>query len=95
MKIIAQRITSQLTRILLQINLFTSLNLSPEARLEILGPMFQCNYETIKDQSVDQWVSNDIKVIDFLANNTIKELDNPNYFDIDALLCTSAITAKE
>ena len=57
--------------------------------------MFQCNYETIKDQSVDQWVSNDIKVIDFLANNTIKELDNPKHFDIDALLCTSAITTKE
>ena len=64
--------------------------------------MFQRNYETIKNQSIDETVystkcnkklSDDvIKVIDFLA---IKELDNPKLFDINALLYTLAITAKE
>ena len=36
-----------------------------------------------------------IKVIDFLANNAIKELDNLKLFDINALLYTSVITTKE
>ena len=76
-----------------------------KALLEILRPMFQRNYETIKNQSIDERVyptkfnkklSNDvIKVIDFLANNAIKELKKPKHFDINTLLYTSAITAKE
>ena len=33
-------------------NSFLSLNPSQEALLEILRPMFQCNYKTIKDQSI-------------------------------------------
>ena len=67
--------------------------------------MFQRNYETIKNESIDETVystkcnkklSDDvIKVIDFLANSAIKELDNPKLFDINALLYTLAITAKE
>ena len=36
-----------------------------------------------------------MKVIYFFANNAIKELDNPKLFDINTLLYTSAITAKE
>ena len=32
---------------------FLSLNLSQEALLKILGPMFQCDYETINDQNID------------------------------------------
>ena len=35
---------------------FLSLNLSQEALLEILPPMFQHNYETIKDQNIDKRV---------------------------------------
>ena len=33
---------------------FLSLNLSQEALLEILWAMFQCNYETIKDQNINK-----------------------------------------
>ena len=67
--------------------------------------MFQRNYETIKDQNIDERIysikcnkksSDDvIKVIDFLANDAIKELDSQKLFDISALLFTSVITAKE
>ena len=66
--------------------------------------MFQRNYEIIKNESIDYRVystkcnklSDDIiKVIDFLANNAIKEPDNSKLFDIDTLLYTSTITAKE
>ena len=84
---------------------FLSLNPSQEALLQILRPMFQRNYETIKNQSIgekdystkcNKKLSDDVtKVIDFLANNAIKELDNSELFDINALLYTSAITAKE
>ena len=54
---------------------FLSLNLSQEALLEILWPVLQCNYETIKDQNIDNRIystkcneklSDDLaKVIDF------------------------------
>ena len=84
---------------------FLSLNLSQEALLEILGPMFQCDYETINDQNIDERVystnynkklSNDqVKVIDCLPKNAVKELDNPKCFHINALLYMSGITAKE
>ena len=84
---------------------FLSLSLSQKALLEILRPMFQRNYETIKDQNIDERIysikcnkksSDDvIKVIDFLASNAIKELHSPKLFDINALLYTSVITAKE
>ena len=67
--------------------------------------MSQHNYETIKNLSIDERVystncnkklSDDgIKVIYFLANNAIKEFDNPKLFYLNALLYTSAITAKE
>ena len=84
---------------------FLSLSLSQKALLEILRPMFQRNYETIKDQNIDERIysikcnkksSDDVmKVIDFLASNAIKELHSPKLFDINALLYTSVITAKE
>ena len=67
--------------------------------------MFQRNYETIINQSIDKRVYSTkcnkklsydiIKVKDFLANNAIKELDDPQLFYINALLYMSAITAKE
>ena len=54
---------------------FLSLNLSQEALLEILWPVLQRNYETIKDQNIDNKIystkcnkklSDDLaKVIDF------------------------------
>ena len=84
---------------------FLSLNAPQEALLEILRLMFQRNYETIKNQNIDERVyptkcnkklSDDvIKVIDFLANSAIKELDKSKLFNINASLYTSAITAKE
>ena len=84
---------------------FLSLNLSQEALLEMLRPMFQSNYETIKDQNIDERIYSTkynkklsdvvIKVMNFLANNAIKELDNPKFFNTNALLYTSAITTKE
>ena len=73
--------------------------------LENLRPIFERNYEIVKNQNVDQRlyptkcnkkVAYDvIKVIDILASNTIKEIREPPYFDIKALLYTSAVTAKE
>ena len=36
-----------------------------------------------------------IKGIDFLASNTIKEIREPSCFEINSLLYTSAVTAKE
>ena len=36
-----------------------------------------------------------IKAIKFLASNTIKEVHEPSSFEINALLYTSAVTAKE
>ena len=67
--------------------------------------MFQRNYETIKEQNIDERIysikcnkklpDDVIKVIDFLANNAIKEVDSPKLFDIYALLYTSVLTAKE
>ena len=75
---------------------FLSLNLSQEALLEMLRPMFQSNYETIKDQNIDERIYSTkynkklsdvvIKVMNFLANNAIKELDNPKIFNTNALL---------
>ena len=38
---------------------------------------------------------NVIKVIDFLASNTTKEIREPSHFDINALPYTSAFTTKE
>ena len=66
---------------------------------------YECNYEIVKNQNIDQRVyptkcnksvtDDVIKVIDFLASNTLKEIHQPSYFDINALLYTSAVTAKE
>ena len=36
-----------------------------------------------------------IKVIDFLASNTMKKTREPSHFDINDMLYTSAATAKE
>ena len=84
---------------------FLSLNLSQEALLKILGPMFQCDYETINDQNIDERVystnynkklsNGQVKVIDCLPKNAVKELDNPKCFHINALLYMSGITTKE
>ena len=73
--------------------------------LENLRPIFERNYEIVKNQNVDQRlhptkcnkkVAYDvIKVIDILASNAIKEIREPPCFDIKALLYTSAVTAKE
>ena len=73
--------------------------------LENLRPIFERNYEIVKNQNVDQRlyptkchkkVAFDvIKVTDILASNAIKEIREPPYFDIKALLYTSAVTAKE
>ena len=78
---------------------------SQKMLLEILRPIFERNYEIVKNQSIDQRVyptkcnksvtDDVIKVIDFLASNTIKEIREPSYFDINTLLYTSAVTAKE
>ena len=73
--------------------------------LEILRPIFERNYEIVKNQNIDQRVypikcnkkvtDDIIKVIDFLASDTIEEIFEPSYFDINAQLYTSAVTAKE
>ena len=73
--------------------------------LENLRPIFERNYEIVKNQNVDQRlyptkcnkkVAYDvIKVIDILASNAKKEIREPPCFDIKALLYTSAVTAKE
>ena len=78
---------------------------SQKMSLEILRPIFEPNYEIVKNQNIDQRVypkkcnksvtDDVIKVIDFLASNTLKEIHEPSYFDINALLYTSAVTAKE
>ena len=78
---------------------------SQKMSLEILRPIFEPNYEIVKNQNIDQRVypkkcnksvtDDVIKVIDFLASNTIKEIREPSYFDINTLLYTSAVTAKE
>ena len=73
--------------------------------LEISRPIVERNYETVKNQNIDQRVhstkcnkkvaSDIIKAIKFLASNTIKEVREPSSFEINALLYTSAVTAKE
>ena len=73
--------------------------------LENLRPIFERNYEIVKNQKVDQrlyptkckkkFAYDVIKVIDILASNAIKEIREPPCFDIKALLYTSAVTAKE
>ena len=73
--------------------------------LEILRPIFERNYEIVKNQNIDQRVyptkcnkkvtDDIIKVIDFLASDTIEEILEPSYFDINALFYTSAVTTKE
>ena len=72
---------------------------------EVLHPIFECNYEIIKKQSIEERVypancsktlSDDtIKVIDFISINKLNEVIKPNFFDINVLLYTAAVTANE
>ena len=36
-----------------------------------------------------------LKVIDQLAKRKLSQIENPNYLDINVLLCTAAVTTKE
>ena len=81
------------------------LNESQKILLEILRPIFERNYQTVKNQNIHQRVyptkcnkkvaDDVIKGIDFLASNTIKEIREPSYLEINSLLYTSAVTAKK
>ena len=78
---------------------------SQKILLEILRPIFELNFEIVKNQNIDQRVhptkynkevtDDVIKVIDFLASNTIKAIREPSQFDINALLYTSAVSTKK
>ena len=83
----------------------TALSTTQEELLEVLRPIFERNYETIKKQSIEERVystncsktlSDDvIKVIDFTSMNKLNELLKPNFFDINVLIYTTAVTANE
>ena len=76
-----------------------------EELLEVLRPIFECNYEIIKKQSIEEkpystncsrTLSDDpIKAIDFTSRNKLNELIKPNFFDINVLLHTAAVTSNE
>ena len=63
--------------------------------LEILRPIFERKYEIVKNHNNKKVADDVIKVMDFLASKTITEIREPSYFKINALLYTSAVTAKE
>ena len=63
--------------------------------LEILRPIFEHKYEIVKNHNNKKVADDVIKVMDFLASKTITEIREPSYFKINALLYTSAVTAKE
>ena len=83
----------------------TPLSLTQEELLEVLQPIFERNYEIIKKQSIEErlystncskTLSDDvIKVIDFVSLNKLNELIKPNFFHINVLLYTAAVTAND
>ena len=83
----------------------TPLSTTQGELLGVLHPIFERNYEIIKKQSIEERVystncsktlSDDtIKVIDFISINKLNELIKPNFFDINVLLYTAAVTANE
>ena len=83
----------------------TALSTTQEELLEVLRPIFERNYEIIKKQSIEERVystncsktlSDDvIKVIDFTSINKLNELIKPNFFDINVLIYTTAVTTNE
>ena len=83
----------------------TPLSTTEAELLEVLLPIFERNYEIIKKQSIEEKVystncsktlSDDtIKVIDFISINKLNEVIKPNFFDINVLLYTAAVTANE
>ena len=81
------------------------LTITQQDCFQTIKPLFERNYETINRQSINERTftakiikhpSDDVlKVIDRLAKRKLSQIENPNYLDVNVLLYTAAVTAKE